>query len=326
MACASDPPEAPLPPPPDHTYSVSTSTSSFELVTKCEALTQKVAELQHQLESIQLQSRFGLQHIVGSDADLRYYTRFASYEHFKRFWELVEPAAKTKMVRITSSSSSSEPAQPRATKLAPVDELLLFLMHLSAGLDLRDLAIRFRIHSSTASRIITTWTHFLYHLLGSIRLWIPPEEVKAHLPPDFSFFPDTQVVLDCTEIYCQTPSSLLLQSEVYSTYKSHTTFKAMIGIAPHGAITFVSPLYAGSMSDREIFRLSGITKLLTPEMAIMVDKGFLVDNLCPGKVYRPAFLSKNAQMTKEDVQKTGNCPFETPCRAQHQEGEGEQTI
>lgn len=210
------------------------------------------------------------------------------------------------MVRITSTnaSGSSEPAQPRATKLVPVDELLLFLMHLSVGLPLRDLANRFRIHPSTASRIIATWTHFLYYLLGSTRLWIPPEEVKAHLPPEFALFPDTQVVLDCTEIYCQTPSSLLLQSEVYSTYKSHTTFKAMIGIAPHGVITFVSPLYAGSMSDREIFKLSGITKLLTPEMAIMVDKGFLVDNLCPGKVYRPAFLVKNTQMTKENVQRT----------------------
>ena len=112
----------------------------------------------------------------------------------------MEPAAKTKMVRITSSGSS-EPTQPRATKLATVDELLLFLMHLSVGLPLRDLASRFRIHPSTASRIITTWTYFLYYLLGSMRLWIPPEEVKAHLPPEFALFPDTQVVLDCTEAF-----------------------------------------------------------------------------------------------------------------------------
>ncbi|XP_056094376.1 uncharacterized protein LOC130101481 [Rhinichthys klamathensis goyatoka] len=209
------------------------------------------------------------------------------------------------MVRITSvHAASKEPSLLRPSRLAPIDELLLFLMHLSVGLHLRDLAKRFNIHTTTASRIITSWTHFLYYLLGSIRLWIPPEELKAHLPPEFALFPDTQVVLDCTEIFCQTPSSLLLHSEVYSPYKSHTTFKAMIGIAPHGPITFVSPLYAGSMSDREIFKQSGIAKLLTPEMAIMVDKGFLVDNLFSGKVYRPAFLARNKQMTKEDVQQT----------------------
>ncbi|CAM4510210.1 unnamed protein product [Leuciscus chuanchicus] len=177
---------------------------------------------------------------------------FASYQHFQAFWQFVESAVNTKMVRVTSASGAGA-TQHRSTKLAPIDELLLFLMHLSIGLSLRDLANRFGIHRTTVSRIITTWTHFLYHLLGSIRLWLPKEVVQAHLPPEFSQYADTQVVLDCTEIFCQTPSSLVLQSEVFSNYKSHTTFKAMIGIAPHGPITFVSPLYAGSMSDREIF-------------------------------------------------------------------------
>ena len=141
-------------------------------------------------------------------------------------------------------------------------------------------------------------------LLGSQRLWIPPETVRAHLPPEFAAFSDTQVVLDCTEIFCQTPSSLLLQSEVFSTYKSHATFKAMISMAPHGAVTFVSGLYAGSMSDRKIFKLSGIVKMLKPGMAIMVDKGFVVDNLAPCKVYRPAFLSNKQQMSREDFRQT----------------------
>lgn len=144
----------------------------------------------------------------------------------------------------------------------------------------------------------------MFTLLGSKRLWLPSEVVRARLPLEFAGFPDTQVVLDCTEIFCQTPSSLLLQSEVFSTYKSHPTLKAMIGMAPHGAITFVSNLYAGSISDREIFKLSGITRLLKPDMAIMVDKGFLIDDLVPCKVYRPAFLSKNTQMSRENVMQT----------------------
>ncbi len=77
-----------------------------------------------------------------------------------------------------------------------------------------------------------------------------------------------------------------------------------MGMAPHGALTFVSTLFEGSMSDREVFRQSGITSLLTPDMAIMVDKGFLVDDLVPGTVHRPAFLSKRTQMSEEDVLKT----------------------
>lgn len=77
----------------------------------------------------------------------------------------------------------------------------------------------------------------------------------------------------------------------------------MIGVAPHGVITFVSGLYAGSMSGREI-KLSGIANLLTPDMAIMVDKGFLEDNLVTCKVYRPGFLSRNTQISREDVRQT----------------------
>ncbi|CAM4691323.1 unnamed protein product [Leuciscus chuanchicus] len=287
----------------DSSVTPKTSVTPSELAEENEKLKQKVQEQQQQIETLQLQSRFGVERLAGSDEDIRFYTRFASYRHFQAFWQLVESAVNTKMVRVTSASAAGA-SQHRSTKLAPIDELLLFLMHLSFGLSLRDLANRFGIHRTTVSRIIMTWTHFLYHLLGSIRLWLPKEVVQAHLPPEFSKYADTQVVLDCTEIFCQTPSSLVLQSEVFSNYKSHTTFKAMIGIAPHGPITFVSPLYAGSMSDREIFRISGITKLLTADMAIMVDKGFLVDGLVPCKVYRPAFLSKKTQMSKQDVEQT----------------------
>ena len=75
-------------------------------------------------------------------------------------------------------------------------------------------------------------------------------------------------------------------------------------MAPHGAVTFVSGLYAGFMRDREIFKLSGIVKLSKLVMAIMVDKGFVVDNLVPCKVYRPNFLSNKQHMSQEDVRQT----------------------
>lgn len=51
----------------------------------------------------------------------------------------------------------------------------------------------------------------------------------------------------------------------------------MIGIAPHCPITFVFALCAGSMSHWEIFKQSVITKLLTADMAIMVEMGFLME-------------------------------------------------
>ncbi|CAM4727416.1 unnamed protein product [Leuciscus chuanchicus] len=186
--------------------------------------------------------------------------------------------------------------------LQPIDEFFLFMIHLSVGLAQQDLAHRFNIHLSTVSRIITTWANFLYTFLGSVRIWMPEEEVKAHIPNEFQDYPDTQVVMDCTELRCQTPSSLLLQSEVFSNYKSYCTLKGLIGMAPHGVVTFVSSLYAGAVSDEELFKQSGIVSLLKPGMAIMVDKGFLVDDCVPCKVYRPVLLSKRKQV--DEVRKT----------------------
>ncbi|KAI4883811.1 hypothetical protein NFI96_007133, partial [Prochilodus magdalenae] len=61
---------------PDHDYSVTPTTSAMAdaLANESEALKRKRQELQHQLEASQLQSRFGLQPLAGSDEDSRFYT------------------------------------------------------------------------------------------------------------------------------------------------------------------------------------------------------------------------------------------------------------
>lgn len=122
-------------------------------------------------------------------------------------------------------------------------------------------------------------------MLGAIGIWLDEETIKQNMPEVFANYADTHIILDCTELHCQMPDSLLLQSEMYSSYKSHPTYKGLIGIAPHGAVTFFSPLYEGGISDKEIPKQSGLVSLLKPSMATMVDKGFL---WCPARsIYLP---------------------------------------
>ncbi|XP_054599835.2 uncharacterized protein [Nothobranchius furzeri] len=188
--------------------------------------------------------------------------------------------------------------------LQPVDEFFLFVIYLSRGLTQTDLAHRFRIYRSTVSRIVNTWASFLYTLLGAVNIWLDEDSVKAHLPDVFQGYADTRVILDCTELRCQTPNSLLLQSEVFSNYKPHCTFRGLTGIAPHGAATFVSSLYQGATSDKEILKQSGIAALLNPSKAIMVGKGFLVEDCVPCNVHIPTFLSQRAQLSRPEIRKT----------------------
>ena len=65
-----------------------------------------------------------------------------------------------------------------------------------------------------------------------------------------TFRVNTRAIIDYTEIKCQMPSSLLLNSELFSSYKNHTTLKCLIAISPAGHISFISQLYTGSISDR----------------------------------------------------------------------------
>ena len=90
----------------------------------------------------------------------------------------------------------------------------------------------------------------------------------------------TRVIIDCTEIFVEMASSFRSQSATYSSYKSHNTNKGLIGISRAEAVTFVSDLYAGRSSDKQITKDCGILDLLEEGDSIMADKGFEIANAC----------------------------------------------
>jgi len=60
------------------------------------------------------------------------------------------------------------------------------------------------------------------------------------------------ITVDVTELKTQVPSALQKHSECYGTYKSNTTFRSLIGVDDKGGIMFVSRLYEGSISDKQL--------------------------------------------------------------------------
>ena len=73
------------------------------------------------------------------------------------------------------------------------------------------------------------------------------------------------------------PKSLRFNSELFSSYKNHTTLKGLIGISSGGAITFISQPYTDHISDREIVMRSGFLNLpFASGDSVMADKGFTV--------------------------------------------------
>ena len=119
-------------------------------------------------------------------------------------------------------------------------------------------------------------------------------------------YPTTRVIIYCTEIFTEMPSSYRSQSATFSSYKHHNTAKGPIGIAPSGAVTFVSDLYAGRSSDQKITRHCGILNLLEPGGSLMADRGFNIEEDLPDGVNLniPAFLNGKAQLELHDELET----------------------
>ena len=100
------------------------------------------------------------------------------------------------------------------------------------------------------------------------------------MPTQFkTLYPNTRIIIDATEIFIQRPTSPNAQQLTFSSSKNHNTAKALAGITPSGAFSFITPLYGGSISDRELFVTSGLLEKLEPGDAIMADKGFNIADI-----------------------------------------------
>ena len=80
----------------------------------------------------------------------------------------------------------------------------------------------------------------------------------------------------------------------FSNYKN--TYKLLIGISSSCIITFVSKLYAGSISDTELTHCSGIMDLLQSGDSVMADHGFDIQDDLALQGVRLKFLQGKSQL------------------------------
>ena len=116
--------------------------------------------------------------------------------------------------------------------------------------------------------------------------------VRSCLPESFREFKSTRVVIDATEFPVEKPSNPDVQRATWSNYKNRNTLKLLVGCSPNGVLTFVSDLYGGRISEKEITRRSGLLQKLEPGDSLMVDRGFDIDGMLPPGVSTnvPPFL------------------------------------
>ena len=102
----------------------------------------------------------------------------------------------------------------------------------------------------------------------------------------FEKYPNNTVIIDASELTVKVPSALQKHCESYSAYKSHTTLKCLLGADPKGGKMFMSQLYEGPISDKQVVQRSGFLDILDKNVmvgekkgdTIMADKGFEFQN------------------------------------------------
>lgn len=158
------------------------------------------------------------------------------------------------------------------------------LCRLRLGLYEQDLAYRFQVSQPIISCICSTWINFCYCKFKEIPIWPRRSIVDCNMPLVFQdLYPSTRCIIDATEIFIQKPQNPSAQQLTFSSYKNHNTLKALIGISPSGAIVFVSDLFGGNISDKQLTAQSGLLDCLEEGDSVMADRGFNIADLLEGK-------------------------------------------
>ena len=157
-----------------------------------------------------------------------------------------------------------------------------------------DSACRFDISPGKVSQIFTTWIK----QLGVLILWPSKSQVRKTLLQCFmKLYPKLHTIIDCTEIYIETPSLLDSKCLLWSDSS----------IRPNGLISWVSPAYGGRTSDAYIVRDSWFLDLLEPYDQIMADRGFKTKTDLALKQFTlaiPPSAASGCQMVSRDVKET----------------------
>ncbi|XP_035663259.1 uncharacterized protein LOC118406967 [Branchiostoma floridae] len=237
------------------------------------------------LESANLHKRIVSYDKLSDDSKVQFYTGLPNRKALEGLYKYLAP--KLDRIRFWRGASAI-PRGVRTFKKSPKKSgpdrklsgknlLVMTLMKLRLGSLNEDLADRFGVSTATCSRALTATLKFMASELKCM-IFKPSEEVmRANLPRRFRDYPlykDVRHIIDCTEFFIETPTNLEAKAQTWSNYKHHQTGKCLVSITPNGHFNFVSEVWGGRISDKELTQVSGFLDILSRGEVVMADRGF----------------------------------------------------
>lgn len=165
------------------------------------------------------------------------------------------------------------------------------------------------VPKSTIIDYFWKWVDLMYSKLGFLIKWADRETIFKIVPPVFKKkFPRLTSIIDCFEVFVESPKNLLARAQCFSNYKKHTTIKVFISCSPVGAINFLSKAWGGRASDVQIVRESDFIspKYHLPGDQILADRGFTLHDdfaaSCCAELITPSFTKGKKQLSAQEVE------------------------
>lgn len=250
-------------------------------------------------------NKFSFDFLQNDERLFRFYTGLTVPQFNHLFNSLGESVHTLKYWLGKKTSNRKRRKRNVEKKVSAKNQLLLTLMKLRQKFPNQDLAYRFDVSPSTISSIVITWIQFLYKMTMPLwdRMFPSKELIQEHLPACFKTFRNVRIIIDCFEIFVQSSGNFAEQGNMYSSYKNHATLKCLVGISPTGAVTFLSDVYEGSKSDKEIVIDSCFADILEPGDLVIADRGFIIKDILQARKVElniPPFLNGRDRLTAQE--------------------------
>ena len=282
-----------------------------QLKSEISRLQSVIEELKDENRKLKEENSF-INHVLSSDEKCKHYTGFITTGMLMSTFNYLDAGENGENIIMYNPSTCHQEKvkgekRGRKRALKPLDQFIITLVRARQSMSIIHLSWLTGKSESNVSTVIITWINYMFLKLGSISIWPSRDIIKQIMPESMrEKFPSVRCIIDCLEIFTETPSSLPLHKVMFSEYKHNTTWKCLVGIAPGGGFTFVSSLFPGSTSDKEIVSKSGILhpRLWEKGDAIMADRGFTIQTDVEPlgiELIIPAFLDGRDQLSEEET-------------------------
>ncbi|KAK3543401.1 hypothetical protein QTP70_020422 [Hemibagrus guttatus] len=176
-------------------------------------------------------------------------------------------------------------------KLSKFQQLLLTLMRLRLDLRNQDLAYRFGVKVSTITRTVHRIINIMFTMLVPTAVFWPSRvELRKNLPEAVKCtYPDCAVIIDCFTVSLEKAVSIDTHRQAaratreMNNRSSQSAFvselKYVIGVAPQGAVMFVSRGAPGNISDKTLVESCGLLHKLLPGDVVLAERDFGITDL-----------------------------------------------